>query len=95
MTKAAFYLVFLTTKSILMNDPDMIRIQVLARQFIGSPINCMSDSMSGGIMDSYCWLHSTYSVNGRCGVTLTLTHIDIHIPIPIHVYIHINIHTSK
>jgi len=38
---------------------------VLARQFIGSPINCMSDSMSGGIMDSYCWLHSTYSVNGR------------------------------
>lgn len=38
---------------------------VTSGQFIGSPINCMSDSMSNGIMDSYCWLHSTYSVNSR------------------------------
>jgi hypothetical protein len=38
---------------------------VTSGQFIGSPIHCMSDSMSNDIMDSYCWLHSTYSVNNR------------------------------
>ena len=39
--------------------------QVTSRQFIGDPIDCMSDSMSSGIMDIYCWIHSTYSVNGK------------------------------
>jgi len=38
---------------------------VTSRQFIGDPIDCMSDSMSSGIMDIYCWIHSTYSVNGK------------------------------
>jgi len=38
---------------------------ITSGQFIGNPINCMSDSMSSGIMDSYCWLHSTYSINSR------------------------------
>lgn len=35
---------------------------VTSGQFIGNPINCMTDSMSSGIMDSYCWIHSTFSV---------------------------------
>jgi len=35
---------------------------VTSEQFIGNPINCMTDSMSSGIMDSYCWIHSTFSV---------------------------------
>jgi len=35
---------------------------ITSGQFIGSPIHCMSDSMSTGILDSYCWLHSTYSI---------------------------------
>lgn len=37
---------------------------VTSKQFIGNPINCMSD-MGGGIMDIYCWIHSTYSVNTK------------------------------
>jgi len=37
---------------------------VTSKQFIGNPINCMSD-MGGGIMDTYCWIHSTYSVNSK------------------------------
>jgi len=45
---------------------------VTSGQFFGKPINCMTDSMSGGVMDSYCWIHSTFSVNknfnGRIGV---------------------------
>eukprot|EP00091_Calanus_sinicus_P005846 TRINITY_DN1637_c3_g1_i2.p1 TRINITY_DN1637_c3_g1~~TRINITY_DN1637_c3_g1_i2.p1 ORF type:complete len:243 (-),score=48.59 TRINITY_DN1637_c3_g1_i2:165-893(-) len=38
---------------------------VTSGQFIGNPINCMSDSISSGIMDVYCWIHSTYSVNDK------------------------------
>jgi len=38
---------------------------VTSRQFIGNPINCMSDSISSSIMDVYCWIHSTYSVNDQ------------------------------
>jgi len=38
---------------------------ITSGQFIGNPIHCMSDSVSDGIMNSYCWLHSTYSVGAR------------------------------
>lgn len=38
---------------------------VTSGQFIGNPISCMSDSISSGIMDVYCWIHSTYSVNDK------------------------------
>jgi len=38
---------------------------VTSGQFIGNPINCMSDSVSASIMDMYCWIHSTYSVNDK------------------------------
>jgi hypothetical protein len=38
---------------------------ITSGQFIGNPIHCMSDSVSDGIMNSYCWLHSTYSVAAR------------------------------
>jgi len=38
---------------------------VTSRQFVGSPIHCMTDSMSSGVMDSYCWLHSTFSVSNN------------------------------
>ena len=47
-------------------------VQVTSRQFVGSPIHCMTDSMSSGVMDSYCWLHSTFSVsNNVAGNALT------------------------
>ena len=39
--------------------------KVTSRQFIGDPINCMSDSMSSDIMNIYCWIHSTYTVNDK------------------------------
>jgi len=32
---------------------------------VGNPINCMSDSFSGDLMNTYCWIHSTYSVNDK------------------------------
>lgn len=42
---------------------------VSARQFIGDPIQCISDSgIPGGTMDLYCWIHSTFSVPSRWGV---------------------------
>jgi len=47
---------------------------VTSGQFIGNPIHCMSDSMSNGIMNSYCWLHSTYSVSSRYGGELGKDH---------------------
>lgn len=37
---------------------------VTSKQFIGNPISCMSDSI-GGIVDIYCWIHSTYSVTDK------------------------------
>jgi hypothetical protein len=38
---------------------------VTSKQFVGNPINCMSEGVSGGIMDIYCWIHSTFSVPGQ------------------------------
>lgn len=38
---------------------------VTSRQYIGDPIDCMVDGVPGGIMDTYCWIHSTYSVPSR------------------------------
>jgi len=43
---------------------------VTSGQFFGDPINCMSDGVSAGIMDIYCWIHSTYSVNDKFNGTL-------------------------
>jgi len=37
---------------------------ITSGQFIGSPIHCMVDGVPDGIVNSYCWLHSTYSVKG-------------------------------
>lgn len=38
---------------------------VTSRQYIGDPIDCMVDGIPGGIMDTYCWIHSTYSIPTR------------------------------
>jgi len=38
---------------------------VTSRTYIGDPIDCMVDGVPGGIMDTYCWIHSTYSVPTR------------------------------
>lgn len=36
-----------------------------ARQYFGDPIDCMVDGVPGGIMDTYCWIHSTFSIPTR------------------------------
>lgn len=37
---------------------------VTMTQLIGSPINCdVDDGLSQAVIDSYCWIHSTFSVN--------------------------------
>jgi len=34
-------------------------------QYIGDPIDCIVDGIPGGMMDTYCWIHSTFSVPAR------------------------------
>lgn len=47
-------------------------ILVTSGQYIGDPIDCIVDGVPGGLMDTYCWIHSTFSIpsrwNGKNGV---------------------------
>jgi len=43
----------------------MCTLLVTARQYIGDPIDCMVEGIPGNIMDTYCWISSTFSVNNR------------------------------
>jgi len=38
---------------------------VVGNQYIGDPIDCMSGEISGDTMDTYCWIHSTFSIPER------------------------------
>ncbi|XP_023324987.1 innexin inx2 [Eurytemora carolleeae] len=38
---------------------------VTGNQYIGDPIDCMCDGIPGGIIDTYCWIHSTFSIPER------------------------------
>ena len=40
-------------------------LMITSRQYFGDPIDCMVDGIPGGIMDTYCWIHSTYSIPTR------------------------------
>jgi len=40
-------------------------VLVTSRQYIGDPIDCMADGVPGGIMDTYCWIHGTFSIPER------------------------------
>jgi len=35
---------------------------VTARQYIGDPIDCIVEEIPNSVMDTYCWIHSTFSV---------------------------------
>jgi len=35
----------------------------------GDPIDCMADGVPGGAMNLFCWIHSTFSVSSRSGVS--------------------------
>lgn len=39
---------------------------VTSRQYIGDPIDCIADgTIPGNLMDTYCWIHSTFSIPSR------------------------------
>merc|ERR1712212_257205 len=37
-------------------------IVVSMGQFFGDPIDCIVDTIPGGVMDTYCWIHSTFTL---------------------------------
>ncbi|XP_046399473.1 innexin inx2 [Ischnura elegans] len=45
---------------------------VTSRQYIGDPIDCIVDEINPNVMDTYCWIHSTYTIpdriNGKVGI---------------------------
>lgn len=38
---------------------------VTLHQYIGDPIDCIVDGVPPGIMDIYCWIHSTFTIPSR------------------------------
>lgn len=38
---------------------------VTSKQYIGDPIDCIVEEIPNGVMDTYCWIHSTFSVKDR------------------------------
>jgi hypothetical protein len=38
---------------------------VTSKQYIGDPIDCIVEEIPNGVMDTYCWIHSTFSVPNR------------------------------
>ena len=38
---------------------------VTSKQYIGDPIDCIASDVPGNIMDTYCWIHSTFSIPSR------------------------------
>ncbi|QQP49391.1 Innexin [Caligus rogercresseyi] len=40
-------------------------LMVTSRQFFGDPIDCMVDGVPGDIMDTYCWIHSTFTIPNK------------------------------
>jgi len=40
-------------------------IFITANSYIGDPIDCMVAGVPGDMMDTYCWIHSTYSIPSR------------------------------
>ena len=40
-------------------------ILVTSNSYIGDPIDCIVDGIPGGMMDTYCWIHSTFSIPSR------------------------------
>ncbi|XP_015108560.1 innexin inx2 [Diachasma alloeum] len=41
---------------------------VTSRQYIGDPIDCIVDEIPLSVMDTYCWIYSTFTIPDRSGV---------------------------
>ena len=44
-----------------LNSPSSFLLAV-SRQYIGDPIDCIIEEVPQKVMDTYCWIHSTFSV---------------------------------
>jgi len=44
---------------------------VASKQHFGDPIDCITrDDVPGKIMDTYCWIHSTFTLPSACNKTV-------------------------
>jgi len=43
---------------------------VTSKQYIGDPIDCIVEEVPGGVMDTYCWIHSTFSVPSQANANV-------------------------
>lgn len=41
---------------------------VTSKQYIGDPIDCIVDEIPQNIMDTYCWIHSTFTIPNLKGI---------------------------
>ncbi|KAJ8878185.1 hypothetical protein PR048_022653 [Dryococelus australis] len=55
---------------------------VTSRQYIGDPIDCITDEIPPHVMDTYCWIYSTFTIpnrlNGRVGVDVIQPGVSNH-----------------
>lgn len=40
---------------------------ITQKQYFGDPIDCIVDGVKGDIMDTYCWIHSTFTIPALIG----------------------------
>lgn len=50
---------------------------VASRQHFGDPIDCMSNDDLGGLLDTYCWIHSTFIISSGCNTTVGILGVSI------------------
>jgi len=43
---------------------------VTSKQYIGDPIDCIVEEIPNNVMDTYCWIHSTFSIPNRLQGTI-------------------------
>jgi len=52
---------------------------VTAGLYIGDPIECISDASVQDVIDSFCWVQSTFTVPGQWNISRELNGIIMHI----------------
>lgn len=57
---------------------------VTSRQYIGDPIDCIVDEIPLNVMDTYCWIYSTFTVpkmlDGKVGTDVAHPGVSPHVP---------------
>ncbi|XP_046984394.1 innexin inx2 [Schistocerca americana] len=56
---------------------------VTSRQYIGDPIDCIVDEIPLAVMDTYCWIYSTFTIpnrlNGKIGLEVAHPGVGAHV----------------